>query len=76
MDSHLECIPSLRTFATWRLSGGDLKGLGRETDRSLYTEILRLGTVDELLAHLLERGNLAASKSDADLVSFLQSQSI
>jgi hypothetical protein len=71
VDSHLECIPSFRTFTAGSLSGGDLEGFGWETDGPLDTEVLGFGALDELLAHLFERGDLAASEGDADLVSFL-----
>jgi hypothetical protein len=76
VDSHLECIPGLRTFTAGCLSRGDLKSFGWETDGSLDAKVLRLGALDELLAHFLERGNLAAGEGYADLVSFLCSRSI
>ena len=72
MDSHLEGIPGLGTLTTGCLSGGDLEGLGWETDWSLDAEILSLGTLDELLADLLERLNLSAGQGDSDLVGFLR----
>jgi hypothetical protein len=73
VDSHLKRIPSLRTFTAGCLSGGDLKGFGRETDGALDAEVLGLSTINELLAYLLKRGDLSASESDADLMSFLSS---
>ena len=72
VDSHLESIPGLGSFTTGCLSGSDLEGLGWETDRTLYTEFLALGTLDELLADLLERLDFAGGQGDADLVSFLR----
>lgn len=33
---------------TYSLTGGDLEDLGGETDRALDTELLVLGTVDEV----------------------------
>lgn len=39
--------------------------------RSLDGERLALGTLNELLADLLERGNLAGAEGDTDLVDFL-----
>lgn len=71
MDSHLKCIPSLGTFTAGRLSGGDLKGLSRETNGTLDAEVLGLGALNELLAHLLKRGDLSTSEGNADLMSFL-----
>lgn len=53
VDSHLEGIPGLGTLTTGCLSGGDLEGLGWETDWALDAEVLSLGTLDELLADLL-----------------------
>ena len=72
MDSHLESIPGLGTFTTGCLSGSDLEGLGWETDGTLDTEFLALGTLDELLADLLEGLDFAGGQGDADLVSFLR----
>jgi hypothetical protein len=71
VDSHLEGIPGLGTFTTGCLSGGNFESLGRETDGPLDTEFLALGTLDELLADLLEGLDFAGGQSDADLVSFL-----
>lgn len=71
MNSHLESIPGLGSFTTGCLSGGNLEGLGRETDGALDTEFLALGTLDELLADLLEGLNFAGGQGNAYLVSFL-----
>lgn len=71
MDSHLESIPGLGSFTTGCLSGGDLEGLGRETDGTLNAELLALGTLDKFLANLLERLDFARGQGNADLVSFL-----
>ena len=37
------------TTATYSLTGGDLEDLGRETDGALDTELLVLGTVDQVV---------------------------
>lgn len=71
MDSHLEGIPGLGSFTAGCLSGSDLEGLGRETDGALDAEFLALGTLDELLADLLEGLDFAGGQGDADLVGFL-----
>ncbi len=71
MDSHLKSIPRLGTFTTGGLSGGNLEGLGWEADWALDTEILRLRTLDELLADLLEGLDLSAGQGDANLMGFL-----
>ncbi len=71
MNSHLEGVPSLGTFTTGGLSGGDLEGLGWQTNRALDAEILSLRTLNELLADLLEGLDLSAGQGNADLVGFL-----
>jgi hypothetical protein len=71
VDSHLEGIPGLGSFTAGCLAGGDLEGLGRETDGALDAEFLALGTLDELLADLLEGLDFAGGQGDADLVRFL-----
>ena len=67
MDAHLEGVPGLRTLTVGGLTGGDLKDLGGETDGALDAELLVLGTVDELLADLLEALDVAGGEGDADL---------
>jgi hypothetical protein len=74
VNSHLEGIPGLGTFTTRGLSGGDLESLGWETDRALDTEVLGLGTLNELLADLLEGCDLSGGEGDTDLVGFLEIQ--
>jgi hypothetical protein len=71
VDSHLKGIPGLRALTTGSLSGGNLQGLGGEADGALDAEFLGLGTLNELLADLLEGGDLAAGKGDSDFVLLL-----
>lgn len=72
VNSHLKGIPSLGTLTTGSLSGGNLQGLGWETDWALDAEVLGLSAFDELGADLLERLDLSAGQGDSDLVGFLQ----
>ena len=71
VDTHLVAIPGLGTLTARSLTGGDLEGLGGETDRSLDTEVLVLGTLEDLGADLLEDLDLARGEGDADLVALL-----
>lgn len=68
VDTHFVLIPGLRTLTVGGLTGRDGEGLGGKTDRSLDVEGLGAGSVDQLLAHLLERGDLARGEGDTDLV--------
>lgn len=74
VDSHLESIPGFGSFTTRGLSGGNLEGLGWETDGAFDAEVLGLGTLDKFLADLLEGGNFSAGQGDTDFVSFLRAQ--
>lgn len=77
VDSHLESIPGLGSFTAGSFSGSDLESRGWEADRTLNTEILGLGTLDEFLADLLEGLDLSAGQGDSDFVGFLsQIQSV
>lgn len=76
MDSHLKSIPGLGTLTAGGLAGGDLEGLGWETDWALDAELLGLGALDELGADLLEGGDVAGGKGDADLVGFLRKKAM
>ena len=71
MNTHLIRIPSLAALTTRCLPSCDLQVLGRQTDRATDAQILRLCTLDELAADLLERLDFARGKGDADLVDFL-----
>ena len=71
MNLHLKHIPSLGTLTIWGLSGGDLEVLGGQANRSFDTEVLALGTINELGANLLEGFAVARSEGDADFVDFL-----
>lgn len=71
VDAHLVLVPGLRTLTVGGLTGGDVQGLGGQTDGALDLEGLGAGTVDELLAHLLEGGDLARGEGDTDLVDLL-----
>jgi hypothetical protein len=73
---HLKGIPGLTTLTTGCLTGGDLQTLRREADWALDAEILRLGTLNELLADLLKRLNFAGGQGDSDFVDFLRNVSI
>lgn len=71
VDAHLEGVPGLGTLTVGGLAGGDLELLGGKADGALDAEVLGLGAVDELLADLLEGGDLLGGEGDADLVDLL-----
>lgn len=71
VDAHLVEIPGLGTLTARSLTGGDLEVLGGQTNGALDGEVLALGTLEELGADLLERGDLAAGQGDPDLVGLL-----
>ena len=68
VDAHLVGVPGLGTLTARGLAGGDLQVLGGQTNGALNAELLVLGTVDELLADLLEGLDVARGEGDADLV--------
>ena len=74
VDAHLVAVPGLGTLTARGLTGGDLEGLGGQTDGALGAEVLVLGSVDDLSADLLEDLDLAGGEGDADLVALLQKQ--
>jgi hypothetical protein len=71
VDAHLVLVPGLGTLTVGGLAGGDVQGLGGQTDGALDLKRLAASTVDELLADLLEGGNLAGGQGDTDLVDLL-----
>lgn len=71
VHAHLVLVPGLGTLTARSLAGDDVQGLGGQTDGALDLEGLGHGAVLELLAHLLEGGDLAGGQGDADLVDLL-----
>lgn len=71
MNPHLVRVPGLGTLTVGGLAGGDLEVLGGQAHGALYGELLGARTVNELVADLLERRDLARRQGDADLVGFL-----
>ena len=69
VDLHLEAVPGLGTLTARGLAGGDAENLGGETDGSLDTEVLVLGTLDKVRADLLEVLDVAGGQGDADAVN-------
>lgn len=59
VNAHLIRIPSLTPLTARGLPRGDLQTLGREADGALDAEVLALGALDELLAHLFQALDLA-----------------
>lgn len=76
VDAHLKGVPGLGTLTTGGLAGGDLEGLGWETDGALDAEVLGLGTLNELGADLLEGVDLAGGEGDTDAVDFLENYAL
>jgi len=71
VDAHLVHVPGLGTLTAGGLTGRDLEGLGWQAHGALDAELLRLGALQELRTHLLERLHLARGERDADFVDFL-----
>jgi hypothetical protein len=69
VDAELVRVPSLGTFTTRGLSGGDLEVLGGETDRSLDGKTLAAGALDQFGADLLKRLDLSAGQGNSDAVA-------
>jgi len=69
VDLHLITVPGLGTLTARGLTGGDAENLGRETNGSLDTEVLVLGTLDQIRADLLEVLDVAGGQGDTDAVN-------
>ena len=73
MDTHFVVVPGLRTLTARRLTGGVRQNLSGETNRALDVELLVLGAVHEVIAHLFETLHIARRESDTDLVQLHRS---
>lgn len=76
MDPHLKRIPCLATLTARRFARSDLQNLRREANGALDPQILRLGPLDEFLAHSLESLHLTRGEGDADFVDFLENWTV
>jgi hypothetical protein len=72
VNPHLKLVPGLGTLTVRCLTGRDVQGLRREPNWALNGERLGARALDQLLADLLQRGDLAGAEGDADLVDFLK----
>jgi len=70
VDLELVSVPGLGAFTAGGLSGSDLQDLGGHPDRSLNTELLILGSVDQIRADLFQSLDILACQGDPDLVRF------
>lgn len=68
VDSHLVGVPGLGTLSVRCLSGGDFEDLGWESDWSLDSQFLALGSSNEVGADLLEVLDVSGSEGDSDSV--------
>ncbi len=73
MDAHLEAVPGVGAFTAGGLAGGDLQGLGGETDGASHFEVLVVvqGTLLEELAHLLQVLHVQGGERDPDAVDLV-----
>jgi len=72
VDLHLKSVPGLGALTTRSLTGGDLQNLGGESDGALDSQLLVLGTVDEIVAEFLQVADVRRSESDPNLVDLLR----
>ena len=69
VDSHLVGVPGLGTLSVGGLSGGDFEDLGWESDGSLDSQFLALGTSHEVGTDLLEVLDVSRGEGDSDSVN-------
>ena len=67
--TYLEAIPCFGTFSTRSLSGGDPQGLGWHSYWSLDLKIFLLGSLDQVIANLLQRLHSSWSQGDTDAMN-------
>ena len=67
--TYLEAIPCFGTFSTRSLSGGNPQGLGWHSYWSLDLKIFLLGSLDQVIAYLLQRLHSTGSQGDTDAMN-------
>ena len=68
VDPHLIRIPGLAALTTRGLAGCDLQVLGRQADGAFDTQVLGLGTLDQLAGDLFQARDIAGGEGDLFLV--------
>ena len=68
VNAHLKVVPGLGALTARRLAGGDAQDLGGHADGALDAELLVLGALDQVGAHLLQAFHISAGQGDADAV--------
>jgi len=68
VDAHLEAIPGLGALTARRLARRDAQLLRGHADGSEHLQLLLLGTLDQVSAHLLQALHVRARQRDADAV--------
>lgn len=71
MNPHLKRIPSLTPLSTRRLPRRHFQALSRQPHRALDAQILRLRTLNQLLAYFFQRGQFSRRERYSDFVDFL-----
>jgi len=71
MDSHFEPIPRVGTFTARRLSCGDVQHFSWKSDWPLGSQLLFLGTTEELAADFFQSRDVAGAQRNSDLSEIL-----
>ena len=68
VDLHLELVKGFGTVTTRRLTGGDAKDLGGETNGTLDLELLVFGTLNEVAGNLFKVLDVTRRQGDTNAV--------
>jgi len=69
VNAHLKAIPGLRALTAWCLASSDAKLLGWHAHGAKNLELLLLGALDQVSAHLLQALDIGACQGDADAMN-------
>jgi len=70
VDFEFVTIPCFGSLTARSLTGSDLQNFRGETDRSLDTQLLVLGAIDQIAGELFQVPDIAAGQGNPDLVDF------
>jgi hypothetical protein len=68
VDSHLPSVPSVGTLTARRLADHELQLLGRHADGTADLQVLAESLGLQVVAHLLDGGDLGGGQGDSDSV--------
>jgi len=71
VNLHLKSVPGLGTLTTRSFAGSNFQDLSGKPNRALDSQLLVLGTINEIVAEFLQVADVGRRQGNTDFVDFL-----